>query len=705
MKYGGADGTDASEMDLELELEKRRNPERILMELAHKPHRGRLKIFFGYAAGVGKTYAMLDAARTDIRAGREVVAGYIEPHDRPETTALLDGMERLTPMNVPYKGITLKEFDLDAALIRRPDLILVDEMAHTNAEPCRHRKRWQDIQELLDAGINVYTTVNVQHLESLHDIVASITCIRVSERVPDRVFDEADKIELVDTPPEELLTRMKEGKIYQGERATRAMGNFFTLENLTALRELALRRTADQVNHTVIRQRQAGQREYYIGEHVLVCISPAPSNEKVIRTAARMASAFQAQMTAVVIVRPDTGEEQERFLRAVETNLTLAKQFGAQAVTLYGEDVAAQIAEYARRNGVSKIVIGRTVRQAGIGGIFNRRNLIDRLIAQAPNLDVYVIPDLRAVAQKRRRKLQFAGTITGRESSVAGQLPGCMQSRLPEQLSERLPQLLPELLGGTALLAMATALGIWIDRMGLGETNLVMVYMLAIVLMAGFAKYWVTGVAASVVSVLLFNFFFTEPRFSLHAAAAYYPVTFLVMLVCALMVSSLAARLKRQAQLNRQESQRLQILMAFSNKLKQAAGPDEALTVCAGQVGKLLDKNVVTYAVTEGRLELKQVFAGPGAPEAERGLLLARREQAVAHWVMKNAHRAGRTTDTLPEACGCYFPIKRDGMVYGVIGIQLEEGGSLRADDRNLLRVLLDETAVSLKAYTLQEQR
>lgn len=251
--------------------------------------RGRLKIFFGYVAGVGKTYAMLEAARQEKAAGRDVVAGYIEPHDRPDTMELLAGMELLTPMAVTYKGIILKEFDLDAALMRKPDLILVDELAHTNAQGCRHKKRYQDVIELLDAGINVYTTVNVQHLESLHDIVASITHVRVYERIPDDIFDDAGQVELVDIAPEELRQRLEDGKIYHKDQADKASVRFFTVENLSALREIALRRTADRVNREVVRERDAAGKDYYTGEHVLVCLSPSPTNARVIRTAARMA--------------------------------------------------------------------------------------------------------------------------------------------------------------------------------------------------------------------------------------------------------------------------------------------------------------------------------------------------------------------------------------------------------------------------------
>ena len=684
-------------MESRTDPESRRDPERILREISEETEngmapasengsgegdrkRGRLKIFFGYAAGVGKTYAMLDAAQSDRQAGKDVVAGYIEPHARPDTIAMLEGLECLPPLDIEHKGIHLKEFDLDAALVRSPELILVDEMAHTNAAACRHKKRWQDIQELLDAGIDVYTTVNVQHLESLHDIVASITHVRVNERVPDRVFDEADKIELVDTPPEELLTRMQAGKIYQGERAARAMGNFFSLENLTALREIALRRTADQVNRAVMRQRQAGGGEYYTGEHVLVCVSPAPSCEKVIRTAARMASAFQAQMSAVVVVRPGTGEEQEKFLRSVEANLSLATQFSAHAVTLYGDDVAAHISDYARQSGVSKIVIGRTVRQRGIRGMLNQKNLIDKLIELAPGLDVYVIPDMRATAQKKKL---FS-------------VPGKKDSEHVDRV-----RLGGEVLAGCGLLVLATLIGLQIERFGLGESNLVMAYILAVILTAGFSRYRTAGIVTSLLSVLLYNIFFTQPKFSLHAVA-YYPFTFLVMLICALTVSSLAARLKNQVRLSREESQKLQIMISFSNKLGMAEGADAVLRACGEQMMRLLGRTTVVYTVENGQAELKETFLRDGGNAEEQDVLLQERERAVAFWVMKNCHRAGRFTDTLPEVAGCYFPVKREGVVYGVLGIWMGDSKPLRADERNLMWVLLDEAAVTLKACGLQ---
>ena len=300
-----------------------------------KKTRGKLKIFLGYAAGSGKTYAMLMSAHEAKKHKIDVVAGYIEPHNRPDTQALVEGLETIAPMEVVYKGVKLREFDLDAALKRNPRLILVDELAHTNVRGCRNEKRYQDVKELLRAGIDVYTTMNVQHLESLNDIVGSITHIDVRERVPDKVFDHAEQVEVIDIEPEELIERMKEGKIYEPSQAERALENFFRREKLVALREITLRRTADRVNHIAEEERYAmGEMDYHTGEHVLVCISPSPSNTKVIRTAARLAYAFHAQFTGIYVETSQMQEADEKTKAAVKCHMDLARALGADVVTV-----------------------------------------------------------------------------------------------------------------------------------------------------------------------------------------------------------------------------------------------------------------------------------------------------------------------------------------------------------------------------------
>lgn len=321
-----------------------------------RKQRGRLKIFFGYAEGVGKTFAMLNAAHDERRDGKDVVAGFIETHGRPETESLMEGLEQLPRLEQPSR-----EFDLDKALLRRPDLILVDELAHHNGTGCRHKKRYQDIEELLRAGINVYTTVNVQHLESLHDIVAAITGLTVQERIPDSVFDGADQIELVDIPPDDLLDRFNKGKLTADEQEGPEEGSqVFVKSKLIALREIALRYTADQLGRIA---RQSGDRAaeetYHTGDHILVCLSSAASSKKVIRTAARMSEAFRGSFTALYVETPRSKDLTPKSKAELRDNLRLAEQLGAQPATVYGDDVPAQIAEYAVSSRVTKIVIGR----------------------------------------------------------------------------------------------------------------------------------------------------------------------------------------------------------------------------------------------------------------------------------------------------------------------------------------------------------
>ena len=365
----------------------KRNPDELLKhieEIEDQRGKGHLKIFFGYAAGVGKTYTMLEAAHDALNAGVDVVVGYLEPHTRPDTMALAEGLEMLPNSIVSHNNISLKEFDLDAALRRKPSLILVDELAHTNARTCRHVKRYQDIKELLNAGIDVYTTVNVQHLESLNDVIAGITGVSVRERIPDSVFDEANQVELVDVEPVELLERLKQGKIYKSVQAEKAMHNFFSVDNLIALREIALRRMADRVS--LIQEKNywiSSDTEGASVEHILICLSSSPSNEKVIRQAARMVKAFRCKFTAFYVETPDFSEMSKENKDRLNKNIHLAEQLGAKVVSSYGNDIVEQIAEYAKVARVSKIVLGRTYTKRNLFSV--KDSFSTRLTKIAPN--------------------------------------------------------------------------------------------------------------------------------------------------------------------------------------------------------------------------------------------------------------------------------------------------------------------------------
>ena len=636
-------------------MDGRPDPEQILKKNFPKGSgngHGRLKIFFGYAAGVGKTYAMLEAARDEAAVGRDVLAGYIEPHDRPETMALLSGLEVLPPRWIKYRGIELREFDLDGVLMRRPGLVLVDELAHTNVEGCRHRKRWQDVIELLEAGIDVYTTVNVQHLESLHDIVASITHVRVSERIPDRVFDQADQVELVD--------------IYRKEQAGRAAANFFTVENLSALREIALRRTADRVNREVVREREAAGKDYYTGEHVLVCLSPSPTNARVIRTAARMAGAFRGDFTAILVETSQIKQENAKISKKMEANIALAKQFGANVITLYGEDIVEQIAGYARRNGISKIVIGRTVQKPHL--FYVKPTLIDRLIKRLPNMDIYVIPDSNAGPQSRKREFLEIFRVKSKSDFLKTAL----------------------------ILGAATLLSALLYRLRAGEINVVMVYIMGVVWVAYATGGRRWGVTASLASVVLFNFFFTEPRFTFQADAASYPFTFGAMLFCALVTSTLAGRLKQQAGIAERDSRYMQVLLNVSRSLRKGRSAEEVLEICGKQVKSLLGRNIVVYGTADGKLSGRRIFALEGQEESAAQTFFGSDEEAVAVWAFKNRHKAGRTTDTLPGAKARYTPVYRGKSTYAVIGVELKGDDTIPPNDKNVLNTIAAEAAARL---------
>ncbi len=373
--------------------QERPNPDELLKHLQssdERVHHGTLKIFFGYAAGVGKTYSMLENAQRAKAVGREVVVGYVEPHGRPETEALLAGLEALPFREYEYRGTKLREFDVDAALARHPELVLVDELAHTNADGCRHEKRWQDVEELLDAGINVWTTLNVQHIESLNDVIGQITGITVRETVPDRVFDLAVDLELVDITPEELLVRLKAGKVYVPEQAQRAIQSFFQKSNLSALRELSLRQAAHRIHTDVetARREKAAIPPWATAERLLVCVGPSPSTARVIRTAKRMAAALDAPWMAVSVDL--TGDSPNTSLKQqVSQHFRLAERLGAETVTLPGQNVTETIIDFARSRNVTKILIGKTNQPRWRRLVF--RTVVEDLLEKSREIDVYVI--------------------------------------------------------------------------------------------------------------------------------------------------------------------------------------------------------------------------------------------------------------------------------------------------------------------------
>jgi two-component system, OmpR family, sensor histidine kinase KdpD len=646
-------------------------PDELLQQLREEAQvrkRGWLKVFFGYAAGVGKTFSMLEAARAQREIGTDVVLGYVEPHARPETEALTLGMEALAPKSIEYRSIRLKEFDLDAALARKPAVLVVDELAHTNAPGCRYAKRWQDVQELLEAGINVYTTLNVQHVESLNDVVTQISGIQVQETIPDSVFDQADLIELIDLPPEELLQRFAEGKVYVPAQAQLAAQNFFKLPNLIALRELSLRRMAERVNVQVetAREETAGTRIWATRERFLVCVGPSPTSARLIRVTKRMAAAVRAPWIATYV---DTGTTLSDVARQKLTrNLNLAERLGAETVTLGGQDVAEEIVKYARARNVTRIIIGKTGEAAWREAL--GRSVLSRILHQSGDTDVYVI----------RGKEEPVEAGTGQPQGVA---PGSADYK--------------SFAKAAVVWAICTLIALLFFKLGLAETNRVMVYFLGVALVA--SRYgWRPAICVSFLSVLAFDFFMVPPYFTFAVNDTQYVITFAVMLVISILISDLTHRIHMQAQASRQREQRTEVLYRLSRKLAETVGTHQlAVAAEAELVASFAGEAAVLLPDDQGKL--KTTVAGP------TGWTANQRELAVAQWTFEHSKLAGVGTDTLPDAHALYIPLAGSKGAVGVLAMRpLGADHFDSPDQRQLLETLASQIALALERDRLAEQ-
>ena len=666
----------------EYDFDARRDPDAILRQIeeaaaAEGDARGKLKIFFGYAAGVGKTYAMLTEAHEVQAKGYDVVVGYVEPHTRSDTMALVEGLEQIPPREMSHRGLALKEFDLDAALARHPQIVLVDELAHTNVPGGRHKKRYRDVEELLRAGISVFTTVNVQHLEGLNDKIAAITHVSVAERIPDRLFDQAASVELVDIEPDDLIERLKAGKVYLPERASTALSNFFSRKNLAALREISLRRMADRLTRRGAGT-EAGRRSE-VGEDVLVHVTADAGNVKAIREAANMAEAYHGALTALIVeTSRDRKSNSERRIR-LRANADLAEELGAHIVTLYGEDVAQQIAQYAETTGIAHIVVGSTMglRSMALG----REGLAARLMRLVHGAAVNVVPVRDLPAQY------------GRLREAAGLRPTWGDA-----------------VKALAALAIATAIGLGVFQLGMAGSIVLMLYLVVALVIATKADGFFYALLVSFGSMLAYNFFFTMPRFTFHAYGLNYPIIFGFVLLGTLIATSLAVRMKRQAESTARRAYRMEVLLESSRKLQGAKDVDDCFRLAAEQVIKLLNRPVVMYRLDgEGRLLAPEVHDAPGTAGGDAGsdALVSSAETAVAAWVASNNERAGATTDTLVDARCLYLPIRSKGVVLGVAGIVMDGGGDddFGAFEKNLLLMIIDECGQAAEQIVLEEER
>jgi len=657
--------------DQRRDSEHRPSPEALLEAARREESRvGKLRIFVGAAPGVGKTYEMLLQAHARLKDGYDVVVGIVETHGRKETEALLAGLEVVPRRQVDYKGQTLTELDLDAIIARRPQIVLVDELAHTNVEGSRHPKRYLDVEELMSRGIDVYTTVNIQHIESLNDVIAQITHVRVRETVPDAVFDRADAVELVDLTPADLIQRLKEGKVYVPKQAERALEHFFSPANLTALRELALRRTAERVDEQLLSEMQAHaiQGPWAAGERILVCISEDPRAASLVRYAKRLADRLHGPWTALYVEGRRSLQLNEEQRDRIADTLRLAEALGGEAVTMPAGDhsIAGDVIGYSHANNVTQIIIGKSTRSRWFEMVHG--SVVHDLVRRSGNISVHVI---------------------------AG-----------DQLGEPIPKKTVDTSDGrdvydprpyvVALAAVAVALGCgelvndWI-----GVENVDLVFLTAVVAVAARFGLW-PSLFASVASALAYNFFFLPPVYTLTIADPHNIAAFALFTIVAVIVSNVAARTRMQAVAAQTRVRAVDTLYAFSRKLAGTGTLDDVLWATAYQTALMLKVRVVLLLPGNGSIEVKA-----GYPPEDT---LDEADLAAARWTWENDRPAGRGSDTLPGAKRLFLPMHTGRGAIGVVGIDSDKPGPLLTpDQRRLLDALMDQGALAIERVRLVE--
>ena len=654
------------------DLDQRPSPEALLEAARRDEGRaGRLKIFVGAAPGVGKTYEMLQSARAKAKDGTDVVVGVVETHGRKETEALLEGLEILPRKHTEYKGRSLDEMDLDALIARRPQIALVDELAHTNAPGSRHPKRYLDVEELLNRGINVYTTLNIQHIESLNDVVAQITRVRVRETVPDSILDRADAIELVDLTPDDLIQRLKEGKVYVPRQAERALEHYFSPGNLTALRELALRQTAERVDDQLLTHMQAHAipGPWPAGDRILVCVSDDPRSAGLVRYAKRVADRLHAPFTALSIETPRTMQLPTEARDRIADTLRLAESLGGEPVTIPGgaRRIADEILTFARANNVTQIVVGKTTRSRWFEIV--NGSVVHDLVRRSGTISVHVIAGDEIAGEPVPRKT--VRTADRQESTDPG------------------PYLI-------AALAVAVALGVGeLVRRWLGIENVDLVFLTAIVVVAARFGLW-PSLFASVAASLCYNFFFLPPLYTFTIGDPNNVAAFGFFALMAVLVSNVAARVRSQAVTATARARTTEALYAFSRKLAAVGTLDDVLWASAYQAALMLKVRVVLLLPENGSIAVKA-----GYPPED---VLDEADLAAAKWAWQNNRPAGRGSDTLPGAKRLFLPMRTGRGAIGVIGIDSDKPGPLLTpDERRLLDALTDQAALAIERVYLVE--
>ena len=621
-------------------------------------HRGKLKIFLGYIAGVGKTYEMLKAAHLRRSEGIDVQAGYVETHGRPETEALLEGLTTIPRKQMEYRGVTLPEYDLDATLCLRPSLVLVDELAHTNVPGSRHSKRYQDVEELLDSGIDVYTTLNVQHIDSLNDVVAQITGVLVRETVPDRVIDEAAEIEVVDLAPPELLQRLRDGKVYVPDMAARAIEQFFNEGNLYALRELTLRRAAERVDEQMLAymQTRAIPGPWAAGEHILVSVGPSPLSERLVRTARRQADRMGAQWTAIYVETPAHHRLSKEAKEQLTRTLQLAEKLGATTVTLFGLNIASTVIDYARQHNITRIVIGKTLRPRWQEYVFG--SVVDQLIHDSGNIDVYVISSDEHNQQKIV-DLDLLLPVTPPKDYVA-----CI-----------------------VLITAITIIG-WLIKSFISPTNLAMLFLLAVVVIA-FRRGLRPAIFTAIIGVLAFDFFFIPPYLTFRVTDTEYLITFAGMIIVGALISLLVTRAREHAYAAQARETETGTLYALSQDLAVSADADSIISAVTRHIREIFQWESVVLLSDEDRL-----IPLPSG----KGLVLNADDIAVATWAFQHGAVAGYDTDTLHGSRLRYIPLQCSTGVLGILGVKpAEPDGIITHEQERILTAFANQIALALE--------
>lgn len=648
--------------------EERADPDRLLRQVAEEERqskRGKLVIFFGAAPGVGKTYSMLEAARTERDLKRDVVVGIVETHGRYETGALVIGLELLPRRRVEHAGVALEEFDLDGALARRPGLILIDELAHTNAPGSRHDKRWQDVEELLDAGIDVYTTLNVQHVDSLNDVVAQVTGVIVRETVPDRVLQEATEIRLIDLPPDELLERLESGKVYVPEQAERAIDNFFRKGNLIALRELALRKTAERVDAQMQHYRTAhGIRGVWAtGDRILVCVGPSPSSARIVRAACRMASSLHAPLIAAYVETPASIRMSDSDRRRVDEHLRLAEKLGGETVVLRGERAADETVRYGRSRNVTKIVLGKPTHPRWRDLV--APSFLEEVVRSSGDIDVYVISGDEATAPRETEEKPVAPVGAG-----------------------------PYIASAAAVLAATGVAWVLFGHRQLADV--VMVYLLAVVIVAMRFGYG-PSLGAAALSVVFADFFFVPPYFSFAISDFQHGVMFVVMLVVAFVVSNLTQRIRLQADAARYRERRTASLYGMSRELAATRTVSSLASVAVSHMVEVFEARIAIL-LQNGGGRLANVATDTKAFDPDD------KEMAVATWAFSHDRPAGLGTDTLPSSRALYLPMRGAQGPIGVLGVLPSDPRGLSdTGQRALLDMFASQIGSALERARLAE--